>query len=61
MSIKIYILINYIIDYMINIIKNYNDISIKQNYVYNFIYIYKNMWIQNISDYFNNYIKYGNI
>jgi len=46
---------------MINIIKNYNYISIKQNYVYNFIYIYKNMWIQNISDYFNNYIKYGNI
>jgi len=28
MSIKIYILINYIIDYMINIIKNYNDIYI---------------------------------
>ena len=25
------------------------------------IFIYKNMWIQNINDYFNNNIKYGNI
>jgi len=36
--IYILIIIYYIIDYMINIIKNY-DILIKQNYVFNFLYI----------------------